>query len=498
MSNVSPTQASGSASPTSGLSQTPTGTVVGASGGAAAPPVGTVLNGVIAVQQPGGIAAIRLDNGGTIQVRTAFPLPANGQIALQIAASGPPAQFVLLSVNEHPVGRTSVRSAAATPPAAGGGQGAAESSAANMPPLGQGRVVTATVARIEAPIPGAGTASSGSAAATPAASSPGAAPTAVGPVAAASIATRLAVGTQLEVRVLALAGARPLAAEAGRAVIQGTVGPATPGGRTVVRAPFGILSLAAGAAPAPGSPITLEVIGPVRPAPPPSQAAAAPPGPALLSHDWGALREALQALSQIDPGLAQAVLDNVVPQPGPKLAASMLFLIAALRAGNVRGWLGDAASQALERGAGDRLLRRLGADFGALQRLAHDVAGEWRAFFIPIFDGELQQMRLFVHHREHPDGEDAAEDPGQRFVVEVDLSRLGPLQLDGLIRKRRFDLILRSQRPLGERMRDDITRIFTGAAEAGGMGGGITFQTLPSFPVAPLKELSVQATEVVV
>ena len=281
-------------------------------------------------------------------------------------------------------------------------------------------------------------------------------------------------------------------------MLSGTLGPTTPGGQTMVRTPFGILTLAAGPAPAPGSAITLEVIGPAHTAAAPPQALSLPPGPAALSQEWTALRQAIQALSQTNAGIAQAVLDNVVPQPGPKLAATMLFLVAALRGGNVRGWLGDDASRALERSGAERLLRRLSGDFTALQRLAHDGAGEWRAFFIPIYDGTFNQLRLFVHNHTNSGAGDEAEDPGERFVVEVDLSRLGAIQLDGLIRKRRFDLILRSRTPLPEAMRNDITRIFTSAAEAGGLGGHITFQALPAFPVAPIKELPVAATEVVV
>ena len=128
MSNVGATQASASAPASTGVSLAPTGTIVGVSGAPAAPPVGTVLNGVIAVQQPGGLVEIRLDNGGTIQVRTAFPLPANGQIALNVTAPGPPAQFVLLSVNDHPVGRGALRPAVPAPASAtaeGGQAGAA-------------------------------------------------------------------------------------------------------------------------------------------------------------------------------------------------------------------------------------------------------------------------------------------------------------------------------------------------------------------------------------
>ncbi len=554
MSSVGATQSSTASSAAPGTSHAPSGSILSATGGPASPPVGTVLNGVVAVQQAGGVAQIHLDNGGTIQVRTSFPLVTNGQVALQIVAAGAPAQFVLTSVDNHRVGRAPAPASAPTIDPGLGPAGAAgrEAQAAPLPTFGPGRVVLATVVRIDPPVPGtapgapvstanptpavAGTApgpitapGAGVVSVTAAGLSPGLPPGApsvpyMGPVpgsatAPASVPTTgaapglgipaagagampgtttppvpFAVGAQLQVRVLALAGSEPIAASAGGTVVPSTVGVTTPGGHTVVRTPYGILTLAAGPAPPQGTPVTLEFIGSARHA-----TAPAPPRPAALSHEWPALREVLQALVQADAGQARALLQHVIPQPGPRLAATMMFLLAVLGGGNVREWLGESASRTLDAGGKGKLLQRLAGDFAQLQRLGHDATGEWRAFFIPIYDGALNQLRLFVHHRESSDDDGAGEqDTGERFVVEVDLSGLGALQLDGLVRKQRFDLILRSREPLSEQIRHDLTGIFTGATAAGGYGGTLTFQAMPAFPVAPIKALPIETTEVVV
>ena len=206
----------------------------------------------------------------------------------------------------------------------------------------------------------------------------------------------------------------------------------------------------------------------------------------------------MQALAQAEPGIAQAVIGNAVPQNGPKRAAAMLFMLAALRGGEISGWLGEPAMQVLRRqGRGD-LARQLGSDFASLQRLSQDSAADWRAFFFPVYDGDWQQLRLFIH-RHKPHHEQAGDDdPGERFVVEADLSRLGPIQLDGLIRNRRFDMILRSQLALEETWQNDIKGIFAAAIEAGGFTGAMRFQQMSAFPVTPIRDLPIEGPSVVV
>ncbi len=132
----------------------------------------------------------------------------------------------------------------------------------------------------------------------------------------------------------------------------------------------------------------------------------------------------------------------------------------------------------------------LGQDFGQLSRLADNQGGDWRLFFIPIHDGDqLQQLRLFLRNG----GQDGDGGPGQddedptRFVVEVEMSHLGDLQLDGLVREKRLDLILRSRAPLPEFMRRDITQIFHEANEVTGNQGKIGFQSSLKWKAMPIE-----------
>jgi hypothetical protein len=109
---------------------------------------------------------------------------------------------------------------------------------------------------------------------------------------------------------------------------------------------------------------------------------------------------------------------------------------------------------------------------------------------IPFYsEQELRQLRLYSR----PHGaDDEGEDPsGTRFVIDVDLSRLGRLQIDGLVRDggKHMDLIVRTEAPLPGQMPGDIRQIFLNAQDLTGFKGGITFQAAPPVfvEVAPEK-----------
>ena len=200
-----------------------------------------------------------------------------------------------------------------------------------------------------------------------------------------------------------------------------------------------------------------------------------------MSRDWQALKEAIAVLQAAEPLVAQQFLNTVVPRPDTQLAANILFFLVALRGGDIRSWLGEGPSRALQRHKPD-LLSRLSDEFRTIGRTAEEpVSGDWRIAVVPFNSGEeLKQIRVFMRrHGTQEEEEDG--DPGTRFIVDVELSRLGRMQLDGLVRggNKRLDLIVRSATPLPGHMRDDIRRIFQDACELTGMNGATTFQCTP-------------------
>jgi hypothetical protein len=459
---------------------------------------------------PGSAAASAAAAGITAPGATAAGVPGGTpNIAGRIAAYGALQGGAGQAAPPTAAGATPNRPspAAATPPAAAPGVASGQGTAA-----GPGNAAAAAAVTPASGVPASGAlasyaATSGVSGAG--AQGPGAAATASGLVAGQGIgqgggqgggpvATSQAArpGTAPSANTANAAGAAPAAspnpaAAAGPIQFAGSVTAITHAGRPVVLTPLGTLTLEIRAPLQAGSRLTFELPGGALPSGYPG---AATPGPAALgtlAHSWPALEEALRALQEVaPPGVAAATLQEVIPQPGSRLASGLLFFLSALGAGDVTRWIGNQASQAL-RGAGrDSLLSRLGQDFGQLGRLADNQGGDWRLFFMPLYDGDqLRQLRLFLRHGRHEqDGGGAQDDEDQtRFVVEVEMTRLGDLQLDGLVRDRRLDLILRSRAPLPEFMRRDIMQIFHDANQITGYQGSLGFQSSREWKAMPIE-----------
>ena len=62
--------------------------------------------------------------------------------------------------------------------------------------------------------------------------------------------------------------------------------------------------------------------------------------------------------------------------------------------------------------------------------------------------------------------------------------------IDGLMRKPRLELMLRTHRQLPADMRDEIEVVFLDGCTLAGLAGRIYFQAMDRFPVAPLEEIA--------
>ena len=250
-------------------------------------------------------------------------------------------------------------------------------------------------------------------------------------------------------------------------------------GQTVVQTNLCVLTLDTTTTLPPGTGLHLNLIA-ISGSPAADGGAADP-----LGQQWTNFAEALNSLQRESPADAQRLMQSVLPQPGPHLALAMLFFMSALQSGNLRGWLGEQATQALARERRP-LLERLVDDFMQMQRLATDTSSsEWRAHLIPLFaDSQLQQLRVFMRNGNSEESGDS-EEAGTRFIIEVDFSKLGAFQFDGFVRQKQFDLIIRTHQDLGSTIHNDINRIFTDTLSALDFSGHVGFHTTPKFDLQP-------------
>jgi hypothetical protein len=317
----------------------------------------------------------------------------------------------------------------------------------------------------------------------------------------------LATGTELTLHVVAVlpapGGEIEIAPDAARltggaAPLLGRVLGYTPAGHAVIETPAGLVMMQQKSRLPVGAQIAL-VIEPQPAAVPLLAPTVASPQQALLalSSSWPSLEDFVAILragaaSADTPG--QPPPPPGLPQTGPKLAAGLANAISALRAGDIERLLGALLGSKKPVEGKEELQKRLKEEFGQLSELAKDRPGiDWRALYLPLYDPRAGLTQINLYYRPGSGGgeddEPERKDRGTRFLVEVNFAALGAFQLDGLVRNKRFDLMIRSRRALSPGTRREIMKIFEEALELGGSQGGLEFRKVETFPVSPLDEL---------
>lgn len=215
--------------------------------------------------------------------------------------------------------------------------------------------------------------------------------------------------------------------------------------------------------------------------------------PNMLSA-WPAMEESVAALASA--GTLVAGTDSLAAksaQGGGKLTNSLLFFLAAAGRGGPTAWLGQGAERALA-AASPALLKSLQTDIRRMASLPGETIGEWRPIVLP-FDtrpGEVPLAALLVQAHgdidpdeengpDRDDGED--DDKSQRFILQVQFSVLGDIQLDGNIRETQFDMTVRSAGQFSGDLKQDLEQLFSSALSANGFTGGLNFEENAPFPL---------------
>lgn len=467
-----------------------------------------LLEGLVLAQRDG-LAQLKTDLGA-LQVKLPFPVPDGARLTLtpgQTPGDGLLPGLKLTLVDGRPptpammAGRLAAMPGPLRPAVdlagLGGGDPLVQATllkpAATQPGLATGTTFPVRLHPFEAPaLPGPANSPTpapppppgSAAAAAPSAPQPptaGPSPSATPP---AATATAAAAAAPSPAPAASAAAAAPLSqsAPALPSSLPGTVAPNTHAGQPLVQTDLGLVVLSGAPSLSPGTRVTLQVSGPaVRP----DVAAAA----STTAGPWSGLSQAISALGQSDPAAA-ARLTAALPQLGPRLAEGMVAFAAAAQSGALRPMFGDRAAQALERAGRGDVARRLIEDLRLGEpQSQREAGGEWRVMQMPLLHGDVvDPIRLYLRR---PDGQGDGDgegggksgDQGQRFVVDVTLSSLGRLQIDGLMRRstRRLDVLVRSALPLPAEMRVEIGRIFADCCSASGVSGEAGFQVTRRF-----------------
>lgn len=201
---------------------------------------------------------------------------------------------------------------------------------------------------------------------------------------------------------------------------------------------------------------------------------------------WQIMQEIQATLIQANPQVAQA-FTNIIPNAGApaQLNATALFFIAALRSGDLQSWLGEKTVETLKRAGKGDLLSRLGREMSSLSRLSSEPAPqEWRTLSLPMaWQNDIHKLVLH-YRRENKDGSDNEQNgtgTKTRFIMDVNLSQMGKVQLDGLFIGNpegvgRLDLILRTEQGFSQAMKQDMRIAYKNALDDTNFTGELSFQ----------------------
>lgn len=179
------------------------------------------------------------------------------------------------------------------------------------------------------------------------------------------------------------------------------------------------------------------------------------------------------------------LLAQNLPRVGSHLAAGLASFIRARLSDKATPWPSNELRQALQSAGRPELVAKLEQGFAELARAAPSTSqdGQWKTIVLPLLDEQaLHQARLAIRRdpgkgNQPRDGKPASV----HFLLDVELSRMGALQLDGLVRGKRFDLMLRTHKPLDSQMQNEIQRLFAEAKSVTGITGEIFFQVAAVF-----------------
>ncbi len=235
----------------------------------------------------------------------------------------------------------------------------------------------------------------------------------------------------------------------------------------------------------PGTTLTLQVLSPDQLLKGSSPAIPLP----LSRQSWPALQQGLSLLAA-NPA-ATAAIARFIPTLGQDFITSFVAYLTK------RSDIDKDADPILhDLKIGEMAAPGLRAVLGQMQA---DVLGKnaapastqtWQAYPLPVLTGaELSLIQLYV--RQQIDPEEAAKDPKKRrrdttrFLLEVSPSELGPVQLDGFLRKEsravqpvspHLDLIVRSEATIPAAGAAELQGLFINALESTGLTGRLSFQ----------------------
>ncbi len=201
--------------------------------------------------------------------------------------------------------------------------------------------------------------------------------------------------------------------------------------------------------------------------------------PLLQGFQWPALDQLYNTLQQLSPQAASALSRSLPNAASPtQITAAAMIFIAAVKTGNFEMLLNDKKMDMLQQAGRSNILSGLSQDGIRAGAPEAAVQNDWRAVPLPMFwEGEIHKITLYTRQENFDDGQNNQGENGQaRFIFDLNLSRMGDVQIDGLLKDKRLDLVLRTQHAFSEPMQQTMRRAYSGALTQTELTGELNFQ----------------------
>ncbi|MCQ2965684.1 MAG: hypothetical protein MJ250_02965 [Alphaproteobacteria bacterium] len=191
--------------------------------------------------------------------------------------------------------------------------------------------------------------------------------------------------------------------------------------------------------------------------------------PTPFKNTWSVLTQALSIMEKNDSFQAEG-MKVVLPQISPRLPVLMMnFIQASENNLPFSAWFGQANVDLLKSiPGGDAVLRRLEKDFSSGTKKAIDKQNAvWKGWDIPFLSGNIvEPVSLYLQRPNggyDPTKKEKIHPAGVRFVIDLSLSKLGKIQMEGLSNRQNksFDLTLRYEKKLPDDFEAHVQKIFT-------------------------------------
>lgn len=193
-----------------------------------------------------------------------------------------------------------------------------------------------------------------------------------------------------------------------------------------------------------------------------------------LSTEWSSIALAMSALSTTASNSMAAIMASRIPnmQTPEQLSSTIFFFLSALKSATpARTWLGSDVSDRLRQLGAAKVMDSINHDFSRIARLGSDIPpGDWRPLLIPAQNGpDFMAIPMIIKHLTGEEQKDNNKDNSQgpdenkndtRFILEINFSNFGKVIIDGLLKKSRLDIILKSQEIIPYAIKSKLSRKF--------------------------------------